>query len=251
MRRLAREADCTLFAVVVACLDVLLRHHAGQTDVAVGIDVARRDHPELAGVVGYLADQLVLRTSLAGNPTLRQLVGRVQQASLDAQEHQDLPFEVLVQELRPARDLAHTPLFEVKVAYQEGSGEPRMAGLEVEPVELFAGETKFDLTLFVEAERDRLDAILEYDADLFAAPAVDAMGAGLETLFAAAGTGGSTPIEELRVLLGGPVAGGELAPRPDVADGRAAVARSLEELLATRGGRSRAAADRGDRTATS
>jgi amino acid adenylation domain-containing protein len=251
MRRLAREADCTLFAVVVACLDVLLRHHAGQTDVAVGIDVARRDHPELAGVVGYLADQLVLRTSLAGNPTLRQLVGRVQQASLDAQEHQDLPFEVLVQELRQARDLAHTPLFEVKVAYQEGSGEPRMAGLEVEPVELFAGETKFDLTLFVEAERDRLDAILEYDADLFAAPAVDAMGAGLETLFAAAGTGGSTPIEELRVLLGGPVAGGELAPRPDVADGRAAVARSLEELLATRGGRSRAAADRGDRTATS
>jgi amino acid adenylation domain-containing protein/non-ribosomal peptide synthase protein (TIGR01720 family) len=234
LRRLAREADASLFAAVVACFALLLRHLADQLDLAMGVDVGRRDRAELAGVVGYLADQLVLRTCLAGNPKLGDLLARVQRASLEGQEHQELPFERLVEELRPRRDLGRTPLFQVKVAYQESAGEPRLPGLTVEPVEIFAGETKFDLTLFVAAAGDRLDTTLEYDADLFAAPTVEAMGRGLVALLTAAGTHGATPIEELRALLAPTSGFAADAAAAEEAVSRAAISHSLDDMLAAR-----------------
>jgi amino acid adenylation domain-containing protein len=171
MEELARDGEATPFMVFLAALEVLLGRHAGQSDFAVGTPTANRNRSELEGVVGFFVNMLPLRADLGGAPTFRELLDRVRATALDAFGHQELPFELMVEELAPERDLGRNPIFQV--SFQLGYGEETtFPGLSARLVEVARDTAKFDLSFAVETSGGRFSATCEYAADLFEATTV-------------------------------------------------------------------------------
>jgi amino acid adenylation domain-containing protein len=168
LRALARAHDVTLFMLLLAAFKVLLMRYTRQDDVAVGTPVAGRDRPELEGLIGYFVNSVVLRTDLSGNPAFSELLARVRQTALDAYTHQELPFETLVAELSPQRDLGRNPLFEVSFALNnQPRAEFNLGDVPARALHLPVQRAKFDLSLtFVETD-GALVGDLEYSTDLF------------------------------------------------------------------------------------
>ncbi len=166
VRELARELGATPFIVVLAAMLAWLRRLTGEDELAVGAPVANRDRPETAGLIGFFANTLVLRGDLAGDPTFRELVERVRPRAIEAVEHQDLPFERLVEELRPERDASRSPLVQVALNLQSGAEEPPPLGaVRIESlVDDEGGPVRFDLTLALGAG---LSGALLYATALF------------------------------------------------------------------------------------
>jgi amino acid adenylation domain-containing protein len=158
----------TLFMTALAAFKVLLARYTGQEDVVVGTSMAGRTREELEGLVGFFVNTLVLRTDLSGDPTFTELLGRVREVTLGAYEHQDLPFERLVEELQPERDLRRQPLFQVMAVGQNTpSGSLEMPGLTLSLLPGGWVTAKFDLTLQIIETGRGLLLSLEYSADLF------------------------------------------------------------------------------------
>jgi amino acid adenylation domain-containing protein len=168
LHELGRDEGCTLFMVLLAAFDVVLGHYAGQQDVLVGTPIAGRNRTELEGLIGFFVNTLVLRTDLSGNPSFRDLLARVKTAALGAYAHQDVPFERLVDELKPDRDTSRTPVFQVMFnLHNEPVNVLSLDGLDVEPLGLDRGTAKFDLTLSLTESDRALFMSYEYNADLF------------------------------------------------------------------------------------
>ncbi|HEX7301938.1 amino acid adenylation domain-containing protein, partial [Lentzea sp.] len=166
---LAEECGATLFMVAQAAFAALLARSGAGEDVPIGTVVTGRGEEVLEDLVGFFVNTLVLRVDLSGEPSFRDLLGRVREESLDAYGHQDLPFDRLVEELNPVRAPGRHPLFQVMVLADDDSGGPGLAlpGLTgtVEPIG--AGEAKFDLTLALRDGRDGVRCSLEYLTGLF------------------------------------------------------------------------------------
>jgi len=168
LRALARREGATLFVTLLAGFTLLLSRYSGQQDVLVGTPVANRSRAEIEDVVGCFVNTLVLRADLSGDPSARGFLERVREACLDALAHQDLPFERLVQELRPERDLSRNPLFQVMFAFQNAPQRPlELAGITLRPLEIERSTAQVDLTLHVWESAEGLSATFEYASELF------------------------------------------------------------------------------------
>jgi amino acid adenylation domain-containing protein len=165
---LARRQGTTSFSALLAVFTVLLSRHSGQDDVVVGVPIAGRDRKEVEGLIGIFLNNLVLRTDLSGDPTFLDLLGRVREGLLEAVAHQDLPFEKLVQELRPERYASRAPLFQILFNQADPLlgpvALPRLAIRYLPAVEI---GSKFDLTVYVTECLEGVDLRLVYDSSLF------------------------------------------------------------------------------------
>lgn len=174
LRAISRQEGATLYMTLLAAWLALLHGWTGREDLVVGTPVAGREHPDTEGVVGFLVNMLPLRTSLAGNPTFRELLRRARDTSLGAFSHQELPFLTLVEALHPPRLPGRNPIFQVVFAMMMGrSHTVHLPGLELSRVDFGCLTAKFDLTLAVSEAPDHLTAAFEYNTDLFEAPTVD------------------------------------------------------------------------------
>jgi len=168
LKELSRQEGVTLFTTLLAAFHTLLGRYTGQEDIVVGTPIAGRTHSETEGLIGLFVNTLALRLDLSGNPTFRELLHRAREVTLGAYAHQSIPFERLVEELQPERDLSRTPLFQVAFAFQNfPSHNLKLPGLTLrsEPAEI--GSAKFDLMLYMWKRADGLRAVLEYNVDLF------------------------------------------------------------------------------------
>jgi amino acid adenylation domain-containing protein len=197
----ARRHDATLFMVLLSAVQTLLGRYAGQEDVVVGSPIANRTRAEIEPLVGFFVNSLVLRGDLAGDPAFAELVGRSRRAALEAYAHQDLPFERLVEELRPDRRLAHNPLFQVMFAVQNAPMQAiELPGITFSAVDFEFPATRFDLEIFFTEAAGGMAVQLTYGTDLFDAATIARLEGHLDTLLAAVLADPSRRLAELALL---------------------------------------------------
>lgn len=168
LKALGQREGATLFMISLAAFKVLLWHYSGQQDICVGTPVANRLRVDLEGLIGFFVNTLVLRTDLSGNPTFTEILRRVREICLGAQAHQDLPFEKLVEELQPERNLSYSPLFQVVFAMNTAlTARLELLGLKLTALEIKRGATTFDLILDLSETESGLRGLIEYSTDLF------------------------------------------------------------------------------------
>ncbi|MCY1023039.1 non-ribosomal peptide synthetase [Pyxidicoccus sp. MSG2] len=169
LRSFCRAEGATLFMALLAGLQAVLARYSGQDDLCVGAPIAGRRQAETEGLIGFFVNTLVLRTRLGGDPTFRELLARVKEVTLGAYSHQDVPFEKLVEVLQPARQLGHTPFFQVALGLLNTPPlELSLRGLTLTPLDAVdSGTSKFDFTLTLVESPQRIAGTLEYRTDLF------------------------------------------------------------------------------------
>src|SRR5229473_2530290 len=176
LKELSGQEGMTLFMVLLAGFQVMLSRYSGQEDVAVGAPIANRRRAELEELIGFFVNQLVLRVDLSGDPSVREMLRRVREVCLGAYAHQDLPFERLVEDLNPKRDLSREPLFQVMLVLQNiPFGELRMGGLELTGIPQERVTAKFDLTLSMGESEEGLRGVMEYATDLYERATIERM----------------------------------------------------------------------------
>jgi amino acid adenylation domain-containing protein len=200
-RDLARREGATLYMTLLAAFAAVLQRYTGQDDVAVGSPIAGRNRAEIEGLIGFFVNTLVLRTDVSGDPTFRELLRRVREAALGAYAHQDLPFEKLVEELQPERDLARNPLFQVLFALQNAPGGSfELSGLRVSPFRFESGTARFDLEVHLWDRPEGLVCTLLYATDLFDPETAARMAGHFQVLLEAAVADPRSRVSELPLL---------------------------------------------------
>jgi amino acid adenylation domain-containing protein len=183
LKALSRRNGVTLFMTLLAAFQVLLYRYAGQEEVLVGTPIANRQRREIENLIGFFVNTLVLRTDLSGAPGFRELLERVREVCLSGYAHQDLPFEKLVEELQPERDLSLTPLFQVLFVLQNTPrAELALPGLSLRQMDTQSGTTRFDLMLQLEESGQGLSGIFEYSTELFDEQTIQRLLGHLEVL---------------------------------------------------------------------
>ncbi|MCP4661861.1 MAG: AMP-binding protein, partial [bacterium] len=212
LQELSRQQGSTLFMTLLAAFQALLGRYTGQRDVAVGSPIANRNRAEIEGLLGFFVNTLVLRSDLSDAPTFRELVARVRDVALGAYAHQDLPFEKLVEELEPERNLSHNPLMQVLFVLQNAPvapearsnttiASPELApGLRVELGGVASDQAKFDLTLALQEDEAGLIGEVEYNTDLFDATTIRRLVGHYRTLLEDVAADPERRVAELRWL---------------------------------------------------
>ncbi len=207
VREAARAHKATSFMVVQAALAVLLSTLSGSSEVAVGFPIAGRRDPSLDGVVGFFVNTLVLRTDLGGDPTVAQLLAQVRGRSLAAYEHQDVPFEVLVERLRPTRSLSHHPLVQVMLAWQNNDPtELSLGDLHVTPLPVDTHTARMDLTFSLAehfsdtGEPAGIGGQVEFRTDVFDTGTIETLVKRLHQVLLAVTADPARPLSSIDVL---------------------------------------------------
>jgi Condensation domain len=198
VRELAAAQGATPFIVLLAAFAALLSRWSGERDIVVGSPIANRDQPELEHLIGFFSNTIVLRVRLDDDPSFGELVRRARASAIGAYEHQDLPFEKLVEELRPPRDPSRNPIFQVNFRVQ--SAPPAslpLAGALSAPFDLDIGFARFDLALDLQLYDDRFSGYLEYNAALFDSGTAVRLADRFRTLLAEALQRPESPISDL------------------------------------------------------
>ncbi|HKH47513.1 MAG TPA: amino acid adenylation domain-containing protein [Thermoanaerobaculia bacterium] len=201
---LARREGATLFMTLLAAFQTLLQRSSGQDDVSVGAPVAGRNRVETERLIGFFVNTLVLRTDLSGDPTFRELLARVRTLTLDAFRHQDLPFEKLVEEIRPERSLSHTPLFQAMLTLQNAPREElELPGLRLRPLAMEPGTAKLDLLLELAEDPSGIAGTLHYRTEMFEAATMERLVGHFQRLLEGAAGDPARRISELPWLSAG------------------------------------------------
>ncbi|HEY6190573.1 MAG TPA: condensation domain-containing protein, partial [Pyrinomonadaceae bacterium] len=168
LEELSRQQGVTLFMMLLAAFQVLLSRYSAQQDIVVGSPIANRNHAKTESLIGFFVNTLVLRTDLSGNPSFKELLGRVREVALGAYTHQDVPFEMLVEELQPERKLSHSPLFQVVFALQNAPlPDSQFSELTLDALPVENDTSKFDVVLNMSRTGDGMLGMMEYNTDLF------------------------------------------------------------------------------------
>jgi amino acid adenylation domain-containing protein len=200
---LGQREGVTQFIILLTAFKVLLHRYSGQDDIIVGSPIANRPQTETESLIGFFLNNLALRSDLSGNPTFREALARVRKTALDAYAHQDLPFEKLIESLKPERDLSRTPIFQVYFNLFNFADEIKLPGSDDTVTFVEAWEqsdeklSKFDLTLYAGLQDQRLKLALVYNTDLFDATSVQLMLEHFRSLLAAAVADPEKPLAEL------------------------------------------------------
>ncbi|MET0396108.1 MAG: amino acid adenylation domain-containing protein [Longimicrobiaceae bacterium] len=201
LKAVAREEGATLFMLLLAAWQTLLLRYTGQEDLVVGTPIANRTRREIEPLIGFFVNTLVLRGDLSGDPSFRALLGRARETTLGAYAHQDFPFEKLVEELAPERDLSRNPLFSVLFALQNAPEEElELAGIKLTWQWVDSTTAKFDLMLWTHEEKGELVCLLEYATDLFRASTAERMRGHLVALLDGIVADPDAPLSRLPLL---------------------------------------------------
>ncbi|MEA5552712.1 amino acid adenylation domain-containing protein [Anabaena cylindrica UHCC 0172] len=186
LQTLAQNTGVTLFMLLLAGFKTLLYRYTQQTDILVGSPIANRNHSQTEGLIGCFVNILLLRTDLSGNPNFRELLNRVRAMALSAYAHQDLPFEKLVEELQPTRDLSYSPLFQVMFILQNAfdTKDIQLGDLNVQSSQVDTHTSQFDLTMEFTQQDWGLVGRVEYKTDLFDEQTIARFIAHFQTLLA-------------------------------------------------------------------
>ncbi|UUZ57157.1 condensation domain-containing protein [Massilia sp. H-1] len=169
LRALSQRHGATLFMTLLAYWSLLMARLSGQSDVVVGTPVANRQRAEVEALIGFFVNTLALRVEVDGKASVAELLEQVKASTLDAYRHQELPFEQVVEALKPARSLSYHPLFQVMLAMNNtpGGGELTLPGLTLSQLEQTRSSTHFDLKLSLADGGDAISGVLEFATDLF------------------------------------------------------------------------------------
>jgi amino acid adenylation domain-containing protein len=201
LKNLSQQAESTLFMTLLAAFATLLSRYSGQSDLVIGSPIANRTHRQIESLIGFFVNTLALRIDLNDNPRFEELLRRVKQVALDAYAHQDIPFEKLVEELQPERNLSHSPLFQVMFALQNAPMEPlQLSELNLTPLKYEHVTAKFDLLLSMVETGQGLAGRLEYNTDLFEPATITRMVGHFQTLLEGIVKSPQQPIAELPLL---------------------------------------------------
>jgi amino acid adenylation domain-containing protein len=201
VQALGRQAGVTPFMTLLAAFATLLSRYSNQQDLVVGSPIANRHQADVEGLIGFFVNTLALRLDLSDTPSFRELLGRVREGTLSAYDHQDLPFERLVEALQPARRLGHHPLFQVMFSLQNMPLAPlTLPGLRVSRLDVHNHAAKFDLTVLIQPRPDGWHGLWEYNTHLFEAATITRMAGHFEHLLAAALSAPDTPLATLPLM---------------------------------------------------
>ncbi|HQY71732.1 MAG TPA: amino acid adenylation domain-containing protein, partial [Pseudomonadales bacterium] len=203
LQALSRREGSSLFMTLLSGFALLLSRYSGQRDLLIGTPVANRNRAEIEPLIGFFVNTLVLRADLSGEPSVRAFLARMREVCLDAFAHQDLPFDRLVEELHPERDMSRNPVFQVMFGLQNAPMDPlELPGLTFEPVNAAAGAAQFDISLMAWETPEGLAAAFTYATDLFDAATIARMGVHWGALLEAMVAAPERRVQELAMLTG-------------------------------------------------
>ena len=201
LKRLSRDRGATLFMTLLAAFQTLLHRYTSQDDITIGCPVAGRNRAEVENLIGFFLNILVFRVDTSGEPSFLELLNRVRLVCLAAYAHQDLPFEKLVEELHPERQLNRSPIVDVAFAFQNTPHvAPVLSGTSVSPLDLDSGISRFDLQLFLEESSGQLRGNFSYNTDLFDERTIVRMTEHFLNLLESIIAGPEQPIDRLALL---------------------------------------------------
>ncbi|WP_161625093.1 amino acid adenylation domain-containing protein [Nocardiopsis alkaliphila] len=201
LHELARAHGCTLFMALQAAIAVTLQRSGAGEDVVLGTPVAGRTDPALDRLMGFFVNTLVLRTDLSGEPTFETLLERVREADLEAFDHQEMPFDLLVEELNPDRSSAHHPIFQVMMILQNNeTAELSLPGLDITPEPFTWDTAKFDLTFAFAEVGEELNAVVDYATDLFDLDTVRGLAERLNRVLSHVTENPERPVADIELL---------------------------------------------------
>src|SRR5579863_9741478 len=201
LKELSRREGVTLYMTLLAALQALLSRYTGEEEIVVGTPVANRDRQEIEGLIGFFVNTLVMRGDLSGDPSFRELLGRVRRMALEAYAHQNVPFEQIVEELEPQRDLSRNPLFQVVLQLMNApQGEVGLGNLEARVEDAGVRTTRFDVEMHVAEVQGSVQVTVIYSTALYEAERMRRMGEHLEVLLEEVVERPATRLRELRLL---------------------------------------------------
>ena len=201
LKAFSRREGVTLFMALLAGFQSLLARYSGQDQIVLGTDVANRPTLETEKLIGFFINLLAIRTDLSGNPSFRELLGRVRETALSAYAHQDMPFDKLVEELRPERSLSHNPIVQVLFVMQNiPRTRKKLGGLELSAFEMPLTRSKFDLAVFMVENESGILGHWVYSTDLFDRSTILRMATHFETLLHSAAAEPEARIDALEML---------------------------------------------------